>query len=262
LQKNNNMKFLFIVLISFFSFSKIQAQTKTVHVFVALCDNINQGIVPVPANLGNGQDPTSNLYWGALYGIKTYFKSKAPEWTYVKLIPSEDTLVLERVLFKHKTKDIYMLADAYNGKYIKECTEEFLKASNGQRAQIITFNGKSITFGGKSDLVCYIGHDGLMNFDVNVSFNSNTENKIETIILACYSRDYFQHLIKKANAKPLLWTTHLMAPEAYTLEAALEGWVNRETDLQIEERAAQAYNKYQKCGIKGARYLFTTGFKN
>lgn len=47
---------------------------RTVHVFVALCDNKYQGIVPVPAAIGNGQDPNSNLYWGCSAGIGTYFK--------------------------------------------------------------------------------------------------------------------------------------------------------------------------------------------
>jgi len=46
---------------------------KVVHVFVALCDNEHQGIVPVRAELGNGRDPRTNLYWGAMYGVKTYF---------------------------------------------------------------------------------------------------------------------------------------------------------------------------------------------
>ncbi len=36
-----------------------------VHVVVALCDNVNQGIVPVPEAFGNGQDLGANLYWGA-----------------------------------------------------------------------------------------------------------------------------------------------------------------------------------------------------
>ena len=49
------------------------AQTKTIHVYVALCDNKNQGIVPVSKTLGNGQNPTTNLYWGAAYGIRTFF---------------------------------------------------------------------------------------------------------------------------------------------------------------------------------------------
>src|SRR3712207_6590162 len=46
---------------------------KVIHVLVALCDNENQGIVPVPAFLGNGEDAPRNLYWGAAFGIKTFF---------------------------------------------------------------------------------------------------------------------------------------------------------------------------------------------
>jgi hypothetical protein len=49
-----------------------------------------------------------------------------------------------------------------------------------------------------------------------------------------------------------------MAPEAYTLEAALEGWIGKESSSKIRERATIAYNKYQKCGINGARRLFST----
>ena len=41
-----------------------QESTRSIHVLVALCDNINQGIVPVPPQLGDGQDPRNNLYWG------------------------------------------------------------------------------------------------------------------------------------------------------------------------------------------------------
>jgi len=46
---------------------------RTIHVFVALADNEHQGIVPVPARLGNGLDPAHNLYWGAAAGVKTFF---------------------------------------------------------------------------------------------------------------------------------------------------------------------------------------------
>ena len=41
-----------------------------VHVTVALCDNATQGMVPVPAAIGDGDDPRTNLYWGARYGVK------------------------------------------------------------------------------------------------------------------------------------------------------------------------------------------------
>jgi len=49
-----------------------------------------------------------------------------------------------------------------------------------------------------------------------------------------------------------------MAPEAYTLKAALNGWIANEDDEAIRHRAARAYDKYQKCGARAALRLFTT----
>ncbi|MFT4759165.1 MAG: hypothetical protein ACI9XO_004463 [Paraglaciecola sp.] len=37
-----------------------------VPVFMPLCDNENQGIVPVNARRGDGLNLKSNLYWGAM----------------------------------------------------------------------------------------------------------------------------------------------------------------------------------------------------
>ena len=34
-----------------------------ISVIVSLVDNASQGIVPVPAKIGNGDDPHGNLYW-------------------------------------------------------------------------------------------------------------------------------------------------------------------------------------------------------
>jgi phage-related baseplate assembly protein len=51
-----------------------------------------------------------------------------------------------------------------------------------------------------------------------------------------------------------------MAPEAYTLKAALDGWIAGEDDEAIRQRAAQAYDKYQKCGSRAALRLFATGW--
>ncbi len=52
-----------------------------------------------------------------------------------------------------------------------------------------------------------------------------------------------------------------MAPEAYTLKAAIDGWLLGEIGNKIRERAAKAYHRYQKCGITGARRLFYTAEK-
>ncbi|RFC54601.1 hypothetical protein [Brumimicrobium aurantiacum] len=254
------MKFNTLITILFlFTSINLGAQEKVIHVFVALCDNDSQGIVPVPKSIGDGSKPETNLYWGAMYGMRSFFDKRAQDWKLVQEIPSKNPMILDRVLFKHKTKDVYLLADAYRGSDIKSCTESFLLSVNGQLPETITVSNKKIQVGGKSDLLVYIGHNGLMDFNVQPKFTKTTTQK-DVIILGCYSKSYFKTHVRNANANPLLWTTHLMAPEAYILDGALEGYVNNETGIQIDERAAQSYNQYQKCGIKGARNLFTTGF--
>jgi len=235
------------------------SEIKTIHVFVALCDNINQGIVPVPKKLGNGQDTKSNLYWGAMYGVKSYFK-RSKDWTLISSAKKPSEFILERLLFKHKTTNTYLLADAYDGKYIKQTTIDFLEATAGNNSVKIKNSEEELCFGGEAQLLSYVGHDGLMEFDVEGNFESINDNKRDAIILACASKPYFNEYLKKTKANPLVWTSNLMAPEAYTLKASIDGWILNETDLQIRERAAQAYHKYQKCGIRGARNLLVTGY--
>lgn len=236
------------------------AKTKTIHVFVALCDNVNQGIVKVPDQLGNGQNARTNLYWGALYGFKTFFKRNAPEWQLVKKIKSKDSIVLEVLLYKHKTKDAYLLAEAYDGEYIDKCIDQFLLAANSRGTKSISLDSIQLDFGGDADLVAYAGHDGLMEFSTKVKFEPNDKEPMDVIILACYSKDFFYDEIKEACANPLLWTNHLMTPEAYTLHAAIKGWLSNETAEQIEKRSERAYDKYQKCGMSWAEDLFSSGF--
>ena len=232
---------------------------RTVHVFVALCDNVNQGIVPVPAFMGNGRDTKQNLYWGLAGGVKTYFKN-SKEWKLIKTIKDPKEEILERIIFKHKTSNVYLLADAYDGAEIKQTTIDFFKASSGDFTTKIKLDSLTINFGGDSNLVSYIGHDGLMDFNLDINFKQNNIKKKDAIILACISKRFFATNLKQTGANPLVWTTGLMAPEAYTLKWALDGWVLNESDEQIRERAAQAYNKYQKCGIKASRNLLVTGW--
>ncbi|MFI1745012.1 hypothetical protein [Thalassobellus sediminis] len=254
-----NILIIFLVFPLCFCFSQTNSTPKTIHVFVALCDNVNQGIVPVPVKLGNGQDVKNNLYWGAMFGVKSYFK-RSKDWVFISETLKPETHILERILFKHKTANIYLLADAYDGKFIKNTTKEFLEATAGRDGFTIANGQQTLAFGGDSNLLAYIGHDGLMEFDVAGEFKPINTEKRDAIILACVSKSYFKPYLEQTGVNPLVWTTGLMAPEAYTLKWALDGWVLNETDSQIRARAANAYNYYQKCGIKGAKRLLVTGW--
>lgn len=242
---------------------KIKNSGKVAHVLVALCDNENQGIVPVPPAIGNGEDAARNLYWGAAFGVKSFFKKKK-EWTLLANIEKPTDAILERLVFKHKTKNVYLVADAYRGIEIKRTTIDFFASSAGAMNDAVEIKEGDKTFqlgiNGNADLIAYIGHDGLMDFELKESFTKQDEAKRDTIMLACISKSYFAPHLKKTGANPLLWTTGLMAPEAYVLHAALEGWINNEDGESVRQRAAKAYNSYQNCGLKGAQRLFVTGW--
>lgn len=231
---------------------------KTIHVRVALCDNKYQGIVPVSAKTGNGQDPENNLYWGWGYGVRTYFKN-SKEWVLLSTQKINDSIP-ERLVFKHKTRLFYLIADAYDGRFIRTCTSDFLTSLAGHQKDTIQVSGHTIGISGNAALLAYIGHNGLMDFELPETDPNTDQQQRDCIILACISKTYFSGAIKQANAHPLLWTSGLMGPEAYTLHDALTGYVMGEDDEAIRNRAAKAYSKYTNCSFKAARNLLLTGW--
>jgi hypothetical protein len=219
------------------------AESKNIHVIVALCDNRYQGIVPVPKQLGDGDNPATNLYWGAAYGVKTFFK-RSGDWKVISETKNPTKTILERCVFQRR--NVSLVADAYRGKEIKAATEDFLIYAAGQNTN--------------ANLICYVGHNGLMDFNLEKLPKKNDNTFREVIILACASKPYFYQPILQTGANPLLWTTGLMAPESYVLLAAINGWLLNESHDQIRMRAAESYNKYQHCGLNAAKRLFATGW--
>lgn len=160
-----------------------------------------------------------------------------------------------------------MIADAYKGDQIKETITDFLKSSAGKNTKVIPIQvdkrNVNLNSGGEADLIVYVGHNGLMDFELKEY--PEGESKKDVIILACKSKPYFKASLKKTGANPLLWTSGFMSPEAYTLKAAIDGWVQKESSGKIQERAEKAYHKYQKrfgTTLNNARKLLATGWKS
>ena len=254
---------LIFFIVSCFMHRKCVGETRAIHVFVALCDNEHQGIVPVAPKFGNGDDPENNLYWGAYYGVRAYFK-RSRAWTLAAEVSNPGDYVLERCVFQHEDGEVFVVADAYRGKEIKAAIVDFLNAASGKKKEqesfIIGDDTLSLNLFGNADLLAYIGHDGLMDFDITPYPAHNDSMVRDVIIIACISKTFFCEAIQEAGAHPLVWTTGLLAAEAYPLKAAIDGWILGEDAEQIRARAAQAYHKYQKCGLKAAKSLFITGF--
>lgn len=238
---------------------------RVVHVFVALCDNANQGIVPVPAALGNGQSPASNLYWGAMYGVKTFLQ-QSPKWRTVRhATEPNDPAILDRTVFRSSSGPaVYVLADAYDGAKMKQALTDFLQSAAGRKAVAVRLTGgaAATTFqaGGLADMVCFVGHNGLMDAPLDATpRHASGVNPDCAVVLACKSLSYFSAPLAEANCPILVATTGLIAPEAYTLDAVIRSWVAGHTPAQTLDSAAAAYAKYQRCSLAAARRLFATG---
>jgi len=130
-------------------------------------------------------------------------------------------------MFKHRQTNTYMVADAYRGSEIREAPFEFFDAAAGVSSETIAVLGSAETLRirGGSNLVTYVGHDGLMEFQLPLIPKKKNDNHRDAVILACASKQYFAATLRTGGAYPLLWTTNLMAPEAYTLKSALDGWI-------------------------------------
>jgi hypothetical protein len=119
-----------------------------------------------PRRSGNGEDPQHNLYWGSAFGVKTFF-SRSSEWKLLWSGQHPKPEVLRRCVFKYRTANVYFVADAYRGRKIQTAMLDFLDSASGlSREQIKIHDGQiaqMLDIRGGSQLVAYVGHDGLMD---------------------------------------------------------------------------------------------------
>ena len=192
------------------------------------------------------------------------FFQKSTDWKLIAEVQKPKPEVLQRLVFQHASKDVRLVADAYRGREIRKCTNDFFAFAAGNNPESISVQAGArnlrLQIGGGADLIAYVGHDGLMDFSLASYPKRSDEKQRDLVILACASKNYFARPLRESGAYPLLWTTGLLAPEAYVLKAAIDGWVLNEKGESVRKRAAVAYNQYQKCGSNAALRLFSSGW--
>jgi hypothetical protein len=235
------------------------------HVFVALCDNRNQGIVPVAAAVGNGQDPEHNLYWGASFGVKTFFR-RSPHWEEIDgVAPAPMPGVLRRAVFKSRAlaPPVYVIADAYDGAFMKDALASFLAAAAGDQENDLDAGGEAVQAGGFADLVAFVGHNGLMDMNLaDVPVLARSLSGVQpsaAVVLACLSHRYFAAPLASAACPALITTSSLMAPEAYTLDAIVRSWALGDSPRVTRNKAGDAYARYQRIPQGAGRGVFVAG---
>jgi hypothetical protein len=173
--------------------------------------------------------------------------------------------VLERCAFRSRglPREVVVVADAYDGARMEDALRDFLSAASGSMdatADVGTgANAIATRLGGASDLVCFVGHNGLMDKPLaEWPRRTGAAGPQGAVVLACRSRAFFLAPLREAGCPPLLTTTGLMAPEGYVLEAALSSWGNGDPPDKIRNAAAEAYARYQRIGRAAAARLFAT----
>jgi hypothetical protein len=234
-----------------------------VHIFVPLCDNDHQGIVPVNAQLGDGQNLRTNLYWGAGYGVKSYFKLKT-DWKLCTSISDPHPDILERVVFYKKLSNgsqVYLVADAFRGDRMKQSLHAFFGSLSGIKKDSVQVNPSlRLRAASDADLLIFNGHDGLMDDTLTPYLNMDKKAK-DVMIIACYSHSFFTPHLEMSGGYPLITTTGLLAPEAYAMHAAIENWALLKTDNEIRLATGDAYYaKHPSSTQGGCRGLFKTGW--
>jgi len=235
------MQTLVVVIILFQSTGFSIAADKTIGVFVALADNQNQGIVPVPEAIGKGDDPERNLYWGTADGIKGVF-DRSKKWKLTGKTEHPLTAdILRTRAYQNPDKKAVLHAKAYRGSAIKECIRDFEAAVQS----------------GSYDMVVFIGHNGLMDFDLPKPIKSDEQAKTpDCIVLCCKSEQYFKTRILAAGGRPVLLTTQFMYPGAFILRAAADSWLNGKNRSAIRESAGIVYAQNQKLSKKAGMGVF------
>lgn len=213
-------------------------------IIVSLADNANQGIVPIKESLGRGDDPKGNLYWGALYGMKTYFNRHAD---YDIEIEERPKIVgaLQTIRITPKSHpEAEIIAVAMNG--------------NAQTKSVTTFFNHLADPDSKYDLVSYVGHNPLMDVHIPVEvmglYTQGQPRK--AAIIGCQSEAYFKSLLEHVGAEPYVLTQGNMAPEAYVLDGILTAWLNDGDASAARLGAAEKYAEFQKIPLKNTKWLF------
>lgn len=211
---------------------------KRISVFVGLADNATQGIAKVGAKIGDGDRPNDNLYWGCTDGLRSFFKASS-KWRLEQQVKATgDARILERLVFRHVSRDAVLVAEGWRGSKLRDCYEAFQEAA----------------VSGRNDLVVFIGHNALM--DSQIALPRKAAKPAEVAVLCCLSESYFRERLETAGLRPILLTTQRMYPGSFLLHDTLEPWLAGKDRTVMRKAAGAAYARNQHISLAAATGVF------
>lgn len=100
-----------------------------------------------------------------------------------------------------------------------------------------------------------------MDTEISYSITKPNIRQKDAISISCSSIYYFEEHYKKMNSYPIVTTKHNLYPGGFILEGIIDKWATFTKDELIRQEAGNAYHRVKKCGLKGARNLFHSGWE-
>ena len=234
-------------------------------VYVALCDNDAQGIVPVKNRaICDGEAPEQNLYWRTRGGIASYLRAQLyRELEYTQLASGpiairarfSKVLPAKRTLRAHGIAQVpvELTALAYRGAQIGPAMFDFVRA-----VQHAPAHGEDAPH-----VVGYIGHDYLLDpHDADAlrrarSGDSTVEQGV--FALSCFGEQLLRPVLTRPGAHILVLNRNLTYPGAWTIGGLLAGLAQSGSHATIHRLAAQHFAEGQNKPLGAILRAFSAG---
>jgi hypothetical protein len=239
-------------------------------VYVALCDNDSQGIVPVRnRSICDGDVPMQNMYWvgdNALAGL-----AKKRKWKSVSRVEDPDGALLIEQIWTTSVRPeqrlreagvaepfrVVVVGRAYRGNRIHEAFVDYLRAIHGDDAVTARVDGIDVAYGGAGHVVGYVGHDYMMDVApgstrlrevIDATAGGSTLAK-GVFALACAGDSWIRPFVSRDNAYIMALNVYLGFPNAWAFGGILDGIAAQGDGDEIHRAAAKGFAAGQECGL-------------
>jgi len=206
-----------------------------VRVYVALCDNASQGIVPVknPA-ICDGDVPEHNIYWGTRGGLWGF--ARAAGFRMVESTRPESGPIAVRAFWRKRVRsiDVELEGVAYRGREIRAAMLDFVRAVHSDDATA-----------SPPHVVAYVGHNYFLDTsdvrDFREAAHGGGALAKGVVALSCLGHQHIRPYITRDRAEILLLNTNLAYPGAWSLGGAIEALARHESGRGVRDAAARAF---------------------
>jgi hypothetical protein len=236
-----------------------QGEALSIRVYVALCDNDSQGIVPVKnRRICDGDVPEENLYWATDGGIDSYLRRQ--HYRVERESRGDGDILIEKVWSTRVPAsgalrargvsgpiEVRVTALAYRGSSIAGAMRDYLHAV--RRPQPV------------DHVIGYIGHNYLLDAADPASLVT-TPNVYEprgTFALSCFGEGHILPLITLRGVHVLLLNRNLTYPGAWTLGGIVEGLVAGANGRGIQRAATEHFARGKHKPAASLARVFSFG---